>query len=125
MPKVKPEDSSQFQPEWCRVNLANAGDAVITTDTGGRVTSLNPVAESLTGWSEVEAAGILLESIFNVINPDTRKTVESPIVRALRDGVNVGLANHTLLIAKDGTEWPIDDSAAPIRNTKGEVAGVL
>ena len=125
MPKVKSEDASRFQPEWCRVNLAHAGDAVITTDIGGRVTSLNPVAESLTGWSQNEAAGTLLASVFKVVNPDTRKTVESPTVRALRDGVNVELANHTLLIAKDGTEWPIDDSAAPIRNPEGEVAGVM
>ncbi|MEP6778381.1 MAG: PAS domain S-box protein, partial [Gemmatimonadaceae bacterium] len=114
-----------FQPEWLRVTLASIGDAVITTDTAGRVTFLNSVAESLTGWSQNDANGVQLEKVFNIINQGTRKVVESPSVRALRDGVIVGLANHTLLIAKDGTERPIDDSAAPIRNDRQEVAGVV
>ena len=88
--------SLHFQQEWCRVTLGSIGDAVITTDTEGRVTFLNPVAESLTGWTQDEAAGVLLEDVFNIINQDTRKTVESPTVRALRDGAIVGLANLTL-----------------------------
>ena len=117
--------SLHSQPEWCRVTLASIGDAVITTDTQGRVTFLNSVAESLTGWTQAEAEGVSLESVFRIINEDTRRTVESPTIRALRDGVIVGLANHTLLIAKDGTERPIDDSAAPIRNANGEVSGVV
>ena len=91
----------------------------------GRITFLNSVAESLTGWTQQEAEGVPLETVFKIVNEDTRNTVESPTIRALRDGVIVGLANHTLLIAKDGTERPIDDSAAPIRNAKGEVAGVV
>src|SRR5579872_7519964 len=114
-----------FQPEWCRVTLASIGDAVITTDTAGHVTFLNAVAESLTGWTLPEAAGQPLDSVFRIINEESRQPVESPTVRALRDGVVVGLANHSLLIAKDGTERPIDDSAAPIRSDKGEVAGVV
>ena len=114
-----------FQPEWCRVTLASIGDAVMTTDNLGRITFLNSVAESLTGWTQQEAEGVPLETVFRIVNEDTRHTVESPTIRALRDGVIVGLANHTLLIAKDGTERPIDDSAAPIRNAKGEVAGVV
>ncbi len=92
---------------------------MIATDTEGRVKFLNPVAESLTGWTQNEAAGVSLEKVFKIVNQKTRQTVESPTVRALRDGVIVGLANHTLLIAKDGSERPIgpvDDSAAPIRN---------
>jgi PAS domain S-box-containing protein len=100
-------------------------DAVIGTDTEGRVTFLNPVAESLTGWTQDDASGKPLETVFKIVNQDTRKTVESPTVRALRDGVIVGLANHTLLIGKDGTERPIDDRAAPIRNERNEVAGVV
>jgi len=68
----------------------------MTTNTEGRVTFLNPVAESLTGWTQDEAAGLSLEDVFKIINQDTRRTVESPTVRALRDGVSVGLANHTL-----------------------------
>ena len=105
--------------------LASIGDAVITADVNGRITFLNPVAESVTGWTLAEATGVPLEGVFRIINEEGRQPVESPTVRALRDGVVVGLANHTLLISKDGTERPIDDSAAPIRNDKGEVAGVV
>lgn len=118
-------DDSHTQPEWCRVALDIIGDAVITTDTKGRVTFFNAVAESLTGWSHREAAGASLDTIFSIINQGTRLTVESPSVRAMRDDVIVGLANHTLLLHKDGTERPIDDSAAPIRNNKGEIVGVV
>ena len=114
-----------FQPEWCRVTLASIGDAVITADINGGVTFLNPVAQSLTGWTLKEAAGQPLDNVFRIINEESRQPVESPAVRALREGVVVGLANHSLFIAKDGTERPIDDSAAPIRNDKGEVAGVV
>jgi PAS domain S-box-containing protein len=113
------------QNEWLRVTLASIGDAVITTDSNGCITFLNPVAQSLTGWKQEEAAGQLLNSVFRIINEESRQPVENPTIRALRDGVVVGLANRTLLIAKDGTERPIDDSAAPIRNEQGEVAGVV
>jgi len=128
MPEPLPHDAFHHQPEWCRVTLARIGDAVIATDTEGRVTFLNPVAESLTGWTQSEAAGVPLDNVFKIVNQDTRQTVENPSVRALRDGVIVGLGNQTVLIAKDGTERPIgpvDDSAAPIRNHQGELAGVL
>ena len=128
MPVTRPEDALLFRPEWSRATLASIGDAVITTDIEGRVTFLNPVAQSLTGWTQDEAAGVSVETVFNIVHPETRTRVESPTVRALREGVNVGLANRTLLIAKDGTELPIgpiDDSAAPIRNDKGELAGVV
>ena len=124
-PSPASKEALHFQPEWCRVTLASIGDAVITTDIEGRVTFLNPVAQSLTGWTLEEAAGQPLDSVFRIINEESRQPVESPTVRALREGVVVGLANHSLLIAKDGTERPIDDSAAPIRNDKGEVAGVV
>ncbi len=117
-------DPLHFQPEWCRVTLASIGDAVITTDTEGRVTFLNPVAESLTGRPLREAVGQSLDSVFR-INQDSRQTVESPTVRALRDGVIVGLANHTVLIAKDGTERPIDGSAAPLRNEASNIIGAV
>src|SRR5690349_7122046 len=119
------EDALREQQEWLRVTLASIGDAVITTDTKGLITFLNPVAQSLTGWSLEEASGVPLDVIFKIINEQTRNTVENPATRALRDGLVVGLANHTVLIAKDGIERPIDDSAAPIRNAKGEVAGVV
>ena len=96
-------------------------DAVLTTDNGGNNTFLNPVAQTLTGWSLEDSVGKLLESVFQIINEQTRESVESPTVRALRDGVIVELANHTLLISQDVTERPIDDSAAPIRNVAGVV----
>jgi len=118
-------EALHFQLEWCRVTLASIGDAVITMDNEGRITFLNPVAEALTGWTLQQAAGQSLGSVFRIVNEESRRTVESPTVRALRDGVVVGLANHSLLIAKDGTERPIDDSAAPIRNERGEVAGAV
>src|ERR1700726_2989004 len=124
-PSPAGKEALDFRPEWCRVTLASIGDAVITTDTEGQVTFLNPVAESLTGWTLAEAAGQPLDRVFRIINEESRQPVESPTTRALREGVVVGLANHSLLIAKDGTERPIDDSAAPIRNDKGEVAGVV
>jgi len=124
-PSPESKEALYFQPEWCRVTLASIGDAVITTDSNGGVTFLNPVAQSLTGWTLEGAAGQPLDSVFRIINEESRQPVESPTVRALREGVVVGLANHSLLIAKDGTERPIDESAAPIRNEQGEVAGVV
>jgi len=84
---------SHFQPEWCRVTLDSIGDAVITTDTQGRVTFLKPVAESLTCWTRDEAEGISLESVFKIVNQETRRAVECP---AFRDGAIVGLATRTL-----------------------------
>ncbi len=112
------------QQEWLRVTLSSIGDAVMTTDTEGCVTFLNPVAQSLTGWTQEETAGVPLESVFQIVNEETRRTIENPAIRALHEGVVVGLANGTLLIAKDGTEKHIGGSAAPIRNAKGEVAGM-
>src|SRR5580700_7536540 len=117
-PSLTSKEALHFQPEWCRVTLASIGDAVITTETEGRVTFLNSVAESLTGWTLEEAVGQPLDRVFRIIREESRQPVESPTVRALRDGVVVGLANHSLLIAKDGAERPIDDSAAPIRNER-------
>src|SRR5688572_5921342 len=111
--------------ELLRVTLGSIGDAVITTDTDGRVTYLNRVAESLTGWTEHDALGHPLAEVFRIINEDSRETVESPATRALRQGVVVGLANHTLLIARDGSERPIDDSAAPIRAERDVVSGCV
>lgn len=113
------------QREWLQVTLSSIGDAVITTDIKGCITFLNPAAQFLTGWTQKEAAGVTLESVFQIVNEDDRRAVENPATRALREGVVVGLGNHTLLIAKDGTERPIDDSAAPIRNASGAVAGVV
>jgi PAS domain S-box-containing protein len=111
--------------ELLRTTLASIGDAVVTTDAEGRVTYLNPVAEALTGWTIGHAAGQPLDTVFRILNEQTRQRVESPAVRALRDGVVVGLANHTVLIRLDGSEVPIDDSAAPIRHPSGEILGCV
>ena len=113
------------QRERLRTTLSSIGDAVITTDTEARVTDLNPVAETLTGWSNAEAAGEPLDRVFAIVNETTRAKVENPAGRALREGVVVGLANHTLLIRKDGAVLPIDDSAAPIRDRDGRVQGCV
>lgn len=110
---------------WLRFTLSSIGDGVITTDRQGRVAFLNPVAQELTGWSQEQAAGHPLEQVFHIVNEDTRAEVENPAIRALREGIIVGLANHTILISRDGTERAIDDSAAPIRNTLGQTAGAV
>jgi PAS domain S-box-containing protein len=112
--------------ERLRVTLHSIGDGVIATDAQGRLTLLNPVAEALTGWSEAEGAcGTPLPTVFNIINEQSRQPVENPAVKALREGRIIGLANHTVLLAKDGTERPIADSAAPIRHRDGSIAGVV
>jgi PAS domain S-box-containing protein len=110
--------------EEIRATLYGIGDGVLATDAAGRVTRMNPVAEQLTRWSEAEALGQPLEHVFRILNEDTRSEVENPVERVLREGVVVGLANHSLLIARDGTERPIADCGAPIRNEKGEIIGV-
>jgi PAS domain S-box-containing protein len=111
--------------ERLRVTLASIGDAVIATDPQGRVTFVNPVAESLTGWAQTDATGLPLETIFRISNEFTRRPAQDPVARVLATGLVVGLANHTILTAKDGTERPIDDSAAPIRDEAGHIRGVV
>ena len=122
---LAPGASLLDQPEWLRVTLSSIGDAVVAADADGGVTFLNAAAQSLTGWTQAEAAGAPLEAVFRAINEETREAVESPAARALREGVVVGLSNHSLLVARDGTTRTIDDSAAPIRNEAGDVAGVV
>jgi PAS domain S-box-containing protein len=119
------EDELRQQAEWTRVTLASIGDGVISTDADGRVTYLNGVAEALTGWSMSEALNRSLPEIFQIINEETREPVEDPALRAIGEGEIIGLTNHTLLVARDGTERPIDDSAAPIRDDQGRTIGVV
>ena len=121
----KAEEALRKQSDWLRVTLSSIGDAVITTDVEARVTFMNRVAESLTGWTQAEVMGCPLTDIFQILNEQSRQPVENPALRTLGAGAIVGLANHTLLIAKDGVERPIDDTAAPIRNEQGEVVGVV
>ena len=119
------EEEARQREEWLRVTLVSIGDGVICTDCFGRVTMLNPVAEALTGWTQEEARGQLLESVFVIHNQQSQLPVENPVEKVLRDGVVVGLGNHTILIAKDGTQRPIDDSAAPIRDKAAGIIGVV
>ena len=111
--------------EESRITLYSIGDAVVATDAAGRVTRMNPAAEQLTGWREAEASGKPLKEVFHIVNEGTRNVVENPVERVLSEGKVVGLANHTLLIARDGTERPIADSAAPIRNQEDQIFGVV
>jgi PAS domain S-box-containing protein len=122
---IKAREAAAQEHEWLSTTLACIGDAVITTDDNGRITYLNPIAERVTGWNGNEASAQPLERVFRIVNEDSRETVESPVTRALREGTIVGLANHTVLIRKDGTERAIDDSAAPIRNQDGRVIGCV
>ena len=107
------------------VILSSIGDGVIATDNQGSIIFINPIAERLTGWSADEAHDQPLEKVFRIINEDTREKVENPALRAIREGVVFGLANHTILIAKDETEIAIDDSGSPIRGATGELIGAV
>ena len=111
--------------ERFRTTLACIGDAVIATDTAGRVTFLNAMALTLTGCSEAQAQGSQLDDVFEIVDEASQRPIENPAMRALREGRIVGLANHTVLIAKDGTRRSIDDSAAPIRDAAGAIVGAV
>ncbi len=105
--------------------LRSIGDGVIACDADGAVASLNAVAERLTGWSTADASGRPIEEVFHVIDARTRETAESPVRRTLREGVTVALANHTTLIARDGVEYQIADSCAPIQDEAGAITGAV
>jgi PAS domain S-box-containing protein len=114
----------ESEKRWA-TTLKSIGDGVIATDRGGLVTFMNAVAEGLTGWKLEEILGRKLTDVFSIINRDTRQPAENPVARALLEGAIVGLANHTLLITRDGREIPIDDSAAPIKDDQGNISGVI
>ena len=119
------DDTVFDQRDWLQITLSSIGDGVITADRDGRVNYLNPVAEKLTGWTLAAAIGVEVEQIFRIINETTRKPVEQPVRKVIERGLTVGLGNHTLLIARDGSERPIDDSAAAIKDARGNVVGVV
>jgi len=107
------------------VTLDSIGDGVITTDNHGFITRMNPIAEKMCGWSLKEAKGKLYDEVFCIINSKTGKKVQSPISRVLKEGIIVGLANHTVLISKTGVKYQISDSAGPIKREDGEIIGVV
>ncbi len=111
--------------EALRVTLASIGDAVITTDTAGRITSMNAAAQQVSGWRADEALGRPLDDVFRIVDEATRLPAPSPASKVLATGQNIVLANHTILLRKDGTEVHIDDSAAPIKDATGRVFGVV
>ncbi|MBL8136729.1 MAG: PAS domain S-box protein [Acidobacteria bacterium] len=118
-------DSDDRGREWLRTTLYSIGDAVITTDEGGRVREMNPVAEALTGWREADAAGRPFAEVFAAFSEDTGLPVDDPVSRILRDGGAIGLATHTVLVARDGRRLPIADSGAPIRSGDGRILGAV
>ena len=112
------------EQRWA-TTLQSIGDAVISTDAAGNIEFMNDVAQSLTGWTFAEAKGRDLTAVFDIIQEVTRIKPENPVAKVIRLGKVIGLANHTVLIHRDGTEIPIEDSAAPIRDSKGQIEGVV
>ena len=119
------EESLKKSEERWSTTLSSVGDSVIATDVSGSVTFMNAVAETLTGWTLSEALGKPLKEVFHIINEETRAEVESPVSKVLKQGMIVGLANHTILVRRDGSEVPLDDSGAPIKDENGNVTGVV
>jgi PAS domain S-box-containing protein len=117
-------DAERAQSIWT-TTLESIGDAVISTDTQGKVMFMNPVAESLTGWSLREARGKALSEVFSIYDEATRQPVQNPVEKVLREGKVVGLANHAVLVRRDGREVPIDDTAAPIFDRSKALSGVV
>jgi len=123
--RKRTQQATEESEEGLRVTLASIGDGVIATDMERHVTRMNKVAEKLTGWTLEEACGRPLEEVFGIINEETREQVEDPVAKVIATGETKGLANHTVLVAKDGTERAISDSAAPIRDAAGRIRGVV
>lgn len=122
---IRAEVSERGERQRFETTLASIGDAVIATDADGRVTFVNRIAAALLECPEAEARGKPLQEVFHIVNEATRAAVESPVSRVLREGKIVGLANHTILIGRRGTEAPIDDSAAPIQDRDGKIQGTV
>ena len=123
--RKKAEEALRESEQRWATTLASIGDAVIATDVSGKVMFMNSEAEELTGWALSEASQKPVKEVFNIVNEQTRLEVENPIERVLKEGMVVGLANHTVLIRKDGSEVPIDDSGAPIKDKEGKTTGVV
>ena len=123
--KIYAQQNLLDERELLLVTIQSIGDALITTDKSGKIKLMNPVAEKLTGWSLLEAKDKYLIEVFNIVNAQTGEEVNNPVNKVLESGEIVGLANHTKLISKDGTEHQIADSASPIRNSAGDILGVV
>lgn len=123
--RIRMQEDLRKAEEDLRITLDSIGDAVIATDAQGCVSRMNPVAQTLTGWSFAQAKGRFLKEVFHIVNADTREPADDPVAKVIASGQIVGLANHTALIHKDGTERQIADSGAPIRNAAGDLVGVV
>jgi PAS domain S-box-containing protein len=123
--RKRAQEALSKSEKWLSTTLSSIGDAVIATDMNGGVTFLNPVAQSLTGWSLEEARGKSMDMVFDIVNAETRRPVENPVKKVFREGKIVGLADHTLLLSRGGREFHIEDSAAPILTDTGEGFGVV
>ena len=123
--KHKMEKNLIESEEWFSTTLKSLGDAVIALDANGIVKFMNPVAEELTGWTIRDAEGLPIDDIFNIINEITGRKAENPVKRILKEGIVLGLANHTELIRRNGTKIPVDDSGAPIKDPNGNIIGAV
>jgi two-component system cell cycle sensor histidine kinase/response regulator CckA len=123
--RILAEEALRESEQLWATTLASIGDAVISTDIEGRITFMNAEAEALTGWTLAEASAKPVTEVFSIINENTRREVDNPVTRVLQEGIVVGLANHTILLRKNGKEIPIDDSGAPIRDGGGKTMGVV
>lgn len=123
--KEESERQLRLAEERYRTIFDSIGDGVIVTDTEGRVEKLNPSAERLTGWKNEEANGRKLEDVFVIVNEESRVPVSNSVSRVLKEGLVVGLANHTVLISRDGMERAIADAGAPICDDRGQISGVV
>ncbi len=119
------EEALRRTQEQLSTTLYSIGDGVLATDERGHITLINRVAEELTGWPEDEARGRPIDEVFDIVDEDTRAKAVNPVGRVLKEGIVVGLANHTALVARDGTERPIADSGAPIRDAHGRTCGAV
>ena len=123
--RKKAQEALAKSEKWFSTTLSSIGDAVIATDMNGAVTFLNPVAQQLTGWNLEQARGKSMDLVFDIVNAETRRPVENPVKKVFREGKIVGLADHTVLLSKDGRQFDIEDSAAPIQAHTGESFGVV
>ena len=119
------EQALRQSREWLRVTLSSIGDAVLATDIAGGITFFNPMASALTGWQSEDAQGQPVQNVFHVFHEQTRRAVDDIVGRVLTEGCTIRLADHRVLIAKDGREVPIEENAAPILDNGGKAIGVV